>query len=72
MYVPAHCPAIVDVVEIVLGPAATQVKVIGPVPPLAETDAEPLHKPLHAILVMVGVIVIDAGCVIVKVFIDVH
>lgn len=61
-----------EVVDIVAFPAATHVKLVTPKPPEELTMAEPVQAPGQLILVIVGVIAIEAGCVIVKATVFVH
>ena len=44
----------------------------GPVPVTIVTDAVPLHCPLHKTFVCVPVVVINGGCVILKVLVAVQ
>jgi hypothetical protein len=46
--------------------------VYDPVPPVAVTEALPLHEPKQVTLVCVGVNVIAGGCVMVYVWVAVH
>lgn len=58
----------VELVEMVLGPGATHVKVIGGDGPEALTVPEPLQNVLQVMAVMVGLIVMEAGWVMLKVW----
>ena len=59
VYVPAHRP----VADAPVPPDGAHEYVYGPTPPVATTDATPVHPPLHRTLVCVGVSVMAGGAV---------
>jgi hypothetical protein len=68
VYVPAQRPVVDEAVP----PEGAQEYVYGAVPPEGITDAAPVHKPLHNMLVCVCVAVNAGGCVMEYVRVDVH
>jgi hypothetical protein len=68
VYSPAHNPVALDAVP----PLGAHAYVYEPGPPIAVTDAAPVHCPLHNTLVCVGVKVIAGGCVMLNVCVAVH
>ena len=68
VYVPAHNPVALGPVP----PDGAHAYVYVPLPPLAATVATPVHAPLHATLVCVGVSVMAGGWVMVNICCAVH
>ena len=64
VYWPAHCPVITEELEMTLAVGgASHVNVIGGGGPAAVTDTAPVQLALQTTLVIVGLIVIEVGCV---------